>query len=310
MAKTVMITGGNQGLGLATAGALATRGHRVVLACRDAARAADACERLAAAHPGAQVSAVALDTSSLASVRALVERWNEPLDALVLNAGVQLAGPVERTAEGFERTFATNHLGHLALARLLLPRMTAGAHVVFVASDTHDPGQPTGMPAPRLDDVVAFARGEAFADECEGRAGRRRYTTSKLCNVLCAYAFDRCLADASLTERARVNAFDPGLMPGTELARSYGAAARFAWQRLAPALVALLPNAHRVETSAERLAAFAVGGLFPSSRRAYISRGRVARSSARSYDVTLQNTLWRASCAYAGIAERLDAESP
>jgi hypothetical protein len=73
------------------------------------------------------------------------------------------------------------------------------------------------MPAPALADLGAVASGAAFADESRDLAGRRRYTTSKLCNVLCAYELGKRVKASPW--QLEVVAFDPGLMPGTGLAR-------------------------------------------------------------------------------------------
>src|SRR5439155_7336392 len=113
------------------------------------------------------------------------------------------------------------------------------------------------------------AFGRSF-DEADGRAARRRYTTSKLCNVLCAYELDRRLRAANAD--IRVNAFDPGLMPGTALAREYGVLARWAWRRLLPLLTLFVPNVNRVQTSARRLAQLVDDGDGTSGK--YLSRGR------------------------------------
>lgn len=295
---TAIVTGASSGLGLECAAELGTRGWHVVLACRDLARGEAARKRMRGAAEVAQ-----LDTSDLASVRAFVDHLHRtgrpPLGALVCNAGVQANGPATWTRDGLETTFATNHLGHFALARLLLPNLRDG-QIVFVASGTHDPEQWTGMPAPKLDDVRAFAFGRSF-DEDEGRAARRRYSTSKLCNVLCAYELDRRLRAAHLS--VRVNAFDPGLMPGTELARDYGAMAQMAWRYLLPLFTVFVPNVNRVQTSARRLVELIE--LRDGTSGKYHSRGRITRSSAESYDERLAGALWDVSSELAGLPPTL-----
>src|SRR5262249_4372477 len=124
------------------------------------------------------------------------------LSALVCNAGVQAISP-QRTNEGLEITFATNHLGHFLLSRLLLDDLSRG-QIAFVSSATHDPARRTGMPAPNLRDVRTIAFGNDNAPLKAGEAGRIRYTTSKLYNVLCAYEFARRLG-AVADSRHRVS---------------------------------------------------------------------------------------------------------
>lgn len=130
--RTIIVTGGNSGLGRATAAGLAAAGARVVLAVRDEQRGRDA----AASIRGA-VEVRSLDLADLASVRRFADEWDGPIDVLVNNAGVMLM-PQATTADGFELHFGTNHLGHFALTNLLLPRITD--RVVTVSSGAHRMG--------------------------------------------------------------------------------------------------------------------------------------------------------------------------
>jgi NAD(P)-dependent dehydrogenase (short-subunit alcohol dehydrogenase family) len=130
--KTVIVTGGNSGIGLAAARALAARGAHVVLAVRDEQRGDDA-----AATIGGSTEVRRLDLASLASVRAFAAAWRGDIHLLINNAGV-LVPPYGLTEDGFELQFGTNHLGHFALTNLLLPQITG--RVVTVASGTHRTG--------------------------------------------------------------------------------------------------------------------------------------------------------------------------
>src|SRR3954466_13852870 len=127
--RTVVVTGANSGIGLVAARELARAGARVILAVRDPARGRSA----AASLPG-ETEVRRLDLADLASVRAFAEAWEGPLDVLVDNAGV-VAVPERRTGDGFELQIGTNHLGHFALANLLLPHVAD--RVVTVSSDAH-----------------------------------------------------------------------------------------------------------------------------------------------------------------------------
>jgi NAD(P)-dependent dehydrogenase (short-subunit alcohol dehydrogenase family) len=287
--NSVLITGASGALGQATARALLARGVPLLLACRSQ-HSADALGRSLASP---LVRTLALDVSDLEAVRALRVG---ALGGLVCNAGLQIVSGVRRTERGVEQTFATNHLGHFLLARTLLPALQPGGRVVFVASNTHDPRRCTGMPAPDLGDLRALAAGEAFAHEAPELAGRRRYTSSKLCNVLCAYELAR-----RTRQDVKVVAFDPGLMPGTGLAREYGPAASWAWRNVLPALGAILPNVNSAETSGERLARVVLGELEGD----YISNGKLTRSSRQSYDAPLAGALWELSSELAGVASTL-----
>ena len=124
MARDVaLVTGGNSGIGFECARALARAGWRVVIASRD--RAASEAARRTIAHESGDdaIDALALDLGSLASVRAFageIARRDLPLRALVLNAGLQVTSGRRLSADGYELTFAVNHLGHFLLANLLL----------------------------------------------------------------------------------------------------------------------------------------------------------------------------------------------
>ncbi|MGY1435631.1 oxidoreductase [Streptomyces reniochalinae] len=139
--RTAVVTGANSGLGFVTARELARRGARVVLACRDEERGRWARDRLVRELPeaGPRAELRLLDLGDLASVSAFAKELpDERVDLLVNNAGV-MALPYGRTADGFERQFGVNHLGHFALTGLLLDRLLASPapRVVTVSSALH-----------------------------------------------------------------------------------------------------------------------------------------------------------------------------
>jgi NAD(P)-dependent dehydrogenase (short-subunit alcohol dehydrogenase family) len=143
--RTVLVTGANSGLGLRTAEAVAAKGARVLLGCRDPGRGEAARSAVAALATGPVPELVSLDLADLGSVRDAarsVADAVEGLDVLVNNAGV-MAMPLRRTADGFELQFATNHLGHFALTGLLLPALlrAEGPRVVTVSSNGHRMGR-------------------------------------------------------------------------------------------------------------------------------------------------------------------------
>jgi NAD(P)-dependent dehydrogenase (short-subunit alcohol dehydrogenase family) len=182
--QTFFITGGNTGIGLATATALAADGGRVYLACRSATAGEAAVAKIKAATGSATVWLLPLDLASLASVHAAAEAFlalGEPLHVLLNNAGV--AGHRGITQDGFELQFGVNHLGHFALTALLRERLQAsgpGTRIVTVASEGH-----------------YFARGIDFAKVRRRTAsfsGFPEYAVSKLCNVLFTQSLATVLA--------------------------------------------------------------------------------------------------------------------
>jgi NAD(P)-dependent dehydrogenase (short-subunit alcohol dehydrogenase family) len=143
--RTIVITGANSGLGLRSAEALAAKGGRVLLACRNAAKAATALESVKATATGPTPEVRTLDLQSLASVRDCAQELAaelESLDVLMNNAGI-MAVPKATTEDGFESQLGTNHLGHYALTGLLLPTLLAAdePRVINVSSNAHNFGR-------------------------------------------------------------------------------------------------------------------------------------------------------------------------
>jgi light-dependent protochlorophyllide reductase len=290
--KTAVITGASTGLGFECARALLGTGEpwHIVLAVRDPARGAAAVERLGEPH---RCTVMQLDLASLDSVQAFVREVHStelpPLHAIVCNAGVQVVSGTQRTVDGFEMTFGVNHLGHFAVVQGLLDELARPARILVVSSGTHDPSKHTGMPAPLYRSAAELAHPH---DENRSDAGRQRYTTSKLCNVLFAYELDRRLGHGA--QGVTVNAFDPGLMPGSGLARDYSPLQRFAWRYILPAL-RVLPQVHSARTSGANLAALIADSRFGDVTGRYFDGLKPIRSSTDSYDRDKAHDLWHTS---------------
>jgi len=308
-----LVTGGNSGIGLECARVLARAGWHVAIASRDRAASAAAVARIARESGADAASELALDLGSLASVRELareIETRRLPIRALVCNAGLQMQ-QLRRSAEGHELTFAVNHLGHFLLANLLLERLRAAgqARIVVVASGVHDPKQPTGMPKAAIGEIATLAAtGGPAAGAFDGRLA---YVNSKLCNLWFTYELARRLETAgrgSGGHAITANGFDPGLVPGSGLARDYPAALRFVWTWVLPgvayALSPILPSINPAPKAGAALArlvldptlASVTGRYFPSH-----SRWREAASSEASYDAARAAALWEESVRLAGL---------
>jgi NAD(P)-dependent dehydrogenase (short-subunit alcohol dehydrogenase family) len=144
--KKVLITGANSGIGYQAAIQLARHGAHVILACRSAEKGELAIRSLQKELPAAKVELSLLDVSSIADVHRFAAEFLKRgifLDILINNAGVMALNPRQVTPEGFERQFATNHLGHFALTGLLLPSIMAAPapRVITVASLAHRGGK-------------------------------------------------------------------------------------------------------------------------------------------------------------------------
>ena len=183
--RVAVVTGGNAGLGLQIGRVLAGRGAHVVLACRSVEKG-----KAAAASIGGDTAVVRLDLASLASVRSAAEeirgRYSR-LDLLINNAGV-MDIPYQRTADGFELTLATNHLGHFALTGLVLDQLLAaeGSRIVTMSS-------------------IAHLSGRVDFDDLQGERGYRpaaAYGQSKLANLLFTFELDRRLRAAGVQTSA------------------------------------------------------------------------------------------------------------
>jgi len=197
--RRAIVTGGASGIGVETARALAGAGAEVTLAVRDVAAGEHTAKEL-----GGHVLVAPLDLADRGSVAAFAAAWRGPLHILVNNAGI-MATPELRTPEGWELQFATNHLGHFALATGLHGALAAagGARVVSVSSVGHVNGEV-------LFDDLQFERHpyDRWA----------AYGQSKTANVLFAVeAARRWAADA-----IAVNALNPGRITSTGLGRHIG----------------------------------------------------------------------------------------
>jgi NAD(P)-dependent dehydrogenase (short-subunit alcohol dehydrogenase family) len=204
--RTIIVTGANAGIGFAAAEALAAKGARVLLGCRNRAKAEAAMTAIGRKVAGADLAFLPLDQADLASVRAAAEQAAaEPrLDVLLNNAGIMFP-PLERTAQGFEPQLGVNHLGTFALTALLLPKLaeTAGSRVVVTSSLAHQRG------AIQWDDL----------DAERSYSRTKRYADSKLANLLFVQELDRRLRAAGSPVSAV--ACHPGVAK-TELGRNSG----------------------------------------------------------------------------------------
>jgi NAD(P)-dependent dehydrogenase (short-subunit alcohol dehydrogenase family) len=303
--KTVIITGGNRGLGYECARNIARdKDWQIVVACREPQEAQDAVTRLREQSSNPNIEAWQLNLASLASVNTFANRVQAsslpPLGTLICNAGLQIVSGTRRTQEGFEMTFGVNHLGHYLLVNHLLKNLVPPARIVFVSSGTHDPAMKTGMPAPEYRDARSAAFPQEQAGDDPALMGRKRYTTSKLANILTTYELARRLEAQGVTG-ITVNAFDPGMMPGTELARDYSPAMRLGWKYILPILTLFNRDVRRVEDSGAALARLVLAPELAATTGKYFSGKDMIPSSAESYDLVKAKELWETSAELVGV---------
>ncbi|MEV0940548.1 SDR family NAD(P)-dependent oxidoreductase [Micromonospora wenchangensis] len=193
--RRAVVTGGASGIGVETARALAAAGADVTLAVRDLDAGRRAARDITDSTGNDRLLVAPLDLADQASVAAFVAAWDGPLHVLVNNAGI-MASPERRTPEGWELQFATNHLGHFALATGLHRALAAaeGARIVAVSSAAH-------LRSPVVFDDIHFRQRPYDPWEAYGQ--------SKTANVLFAVEATRRWADDGIVS----NALMPGAIP-------------------------------------------------------------------------------------------------
>jgi NAD(P)-dependent dehydrogenase (short-subunit alcohol dehydrogenase family) len=315
--RTAVVTGSSSGLGLETAAVLAGRGSTVVLACRDLGKAERAAEQVRARAGRADeragehvrgrsgrgdVRVVRLDLACLASVRQAADEIRSAcgrLDLLINNAGV-MAVPYHRTEDGFELTFAINHLGPFALTGLLLDRLldTPGSRVVTVSSIGHRMGAGTM----RFDDPM-FERGYRPWDA---------YYQSKLANLLFTYELQSRLETAAPGGTIALAAH-PG-NARTELWRHTPGLTRILYRPALRPITFWFAQSSQAGALATLRAATdpaARGGEYygPPGRLQYTGHPTRVASSPQSHDRAAARRLWELSEQLTGVSYRILARS-
>lgn len=302
--KSIIVTGATNGIGYECAIQIAAIAlhDQIVIACRNAQAGIEVIRKIKQETGHQHVIALPLDLESLQSVREFTVLFSQQpynkIIALIDNAGIQNVAATKLTKDGFENTFGVNHLASTFLTLLLLPLMDPEASITFTASGTHDPKQKTGMPAPFFQN----ARDLAYPTETEEKlltVGQRRYTTSKLCNILTTYELQKRLSNTNV----RVNAFDPGLVPGTGLARTYSPFLRFVSNYIFPVLRFVVPNVNTARVSGKRLANLAYATQYKAARGKYFEGMKEIKSSIDSYNEEYQNILWTSTIDLLGLKQ-------
>jgi NAD(P)-dependent dehydrogenase (short-subunit alcohol dehydrogenase family) len=272
---TVVLTGATRGIGAAAAVQLARQGAEVALVGRDPARVRETAEAArAAASDGAAVHEHVADLASMAEVRRLADELKAThprIDVLANNAGALFTSR-HTTPDGFEQTFALNHLAAFLLTTLLLDRLSeARARVVTTTSDNHKSGE--------LD------LGDLQAEHGRFKAGKA-YGTSKLCNVLFTRELQR--RHPELT----ANCFHPGVVR-TGFGRNNGALMGISMRLIAPFM-------RSPERGAEPLVWLALDPAAGELHGRYLEKKKPAKPSAQAQDDALAAALWERSEALVG----------
>jgi NAD(P)-dependent dehydrogenase (short-subunit alcohol dehydrogenase family) len=285
-AKTLVMTGGTSGFGRrAVERLLRTRPEwRIILLARDPQRADDLV-----AQGGNRVRVVQADLASLDSIDHACDEvvsllGRDRIDALSLNAGVQGIGADAVSHDGYELTFAVNHLAHYAIAGRLVSYLVPRGRVVITGSEVHDPDAfcLMGIARARWQDPIelADARLSQMHMPAGVERGEARYSASKLLNVMHA----RLLAREMPT--AGVVSFNPSVVPGTDIARGRNVLQQWLWKYVLPLAAPILPGMRSMERSASDLVWLLTQADTSGHGGAYINGTREEPGSAESRDAS------------------------
>ncbi|GAA2166349.1 SDR family NAD(P)-dependent oxidoreductase [Actinomadura napierensis] len=293
--RTLIMTGATRGIGRAAASEVLRNDHEthlVLLARGESGRSTLKELRAISDH----VTLVDTDLASIDSIRSSHQTVTRMLDQGDLpalhtfagNAGVQFVDALHTTPDGFETTFAVNVLANHLLLHAFEHRFHAPARIVVTVSDTHfGDFRHTGgiVPAPRWAAPEALARPGAFPGPATVAAGRTAYSTSKLAAIYLVHEWAR-----RLPVGVDILSYNPGLVPGTGLARAAGPVDRFLNRWVLPAL-SVLPIVDTVPAAGRKLAD-AVLGRTTAPSGSYLDRSRAVPSSEESYDTAREGALW------------------
>jgi len=258
-----------------TSRGLAIAGRTVVMLCRDVQAGNVVRDEITEQVPGATVHVVHCDLASLVSVRNsadVVRRTFGPIGLLINNAGM-VSSRHRMSEDGFELTFATNHLGPFLLTALLSDRLNETARVINVASRAHYRGR------------IDFGR---ITDPRARYSGVAAYAQSKLANVLHTFALARRLSGT----RVCANCLHPGVVATNLLPR---------WLRVVKPLISrVIFNSERgARTSLHLALSDEVAGI----SGCYFDENQVPRAAAPlANDVQLQESLWQTSAGWVGVS--------
>lgn len=295
--RVVVMTGGTSGIGAIAVERLARQpGTLVLVGARGSGRAVP---------DGVEV--IPLDLASLHSVREFADTVLQRLggrliDALVLNAGMQRTDAKQVSADGYELTFAVNHLAHYLLARLLHPQVADGGRIVITTSETHDPAvSPFG---PKAFEPHAWAQ----PGESGFGSGQRAYGASNLGRMLTARSL--AAADDVTGRGITVVAFSPGLTGGTSLGRDASPIARFLVRFMMNTVFRVVGLFRpefvigKPERAGEVLAEVASGALTPPAGRIYMNLVKGTPNfpdpSEMARDDDVRDSMWKESATMVG----------
>lgn len=285
MQRAYIITGPTSGIGLATAMELAKHGTVILVG-----RNKEKLDRVQTSirKNGQQAVSIVCDISDINSVRIAAKQIIElglPIAGLLNNAGI-MSRKARKSAQGWDLTYATNHLGPFALTEALAAHLPDGAHVLFVVSAIEDPERKPvkmmGLKGGRYISAEASARGEWLAGGSK-MAGMDAYSTSKQCMLVAAMALAR------ENPRLHVNAVEPGITHGTNLGgEDTNAVVRYLFGKI----FSLIPAVAQYKSTPEKTAKTIAGILTDQPGRTGVyfdEKGRPMLGSKLAQDTGFQD---------------------
>lgn len=292
--KVAIITGASSGIGLDAAIKLVNRGIFTIIGSRGGPRLQDAVDTIKKATGRENVESIPLDLCDMKSVREFASTFSAkklPLHILVLNAGLQPA-KLNHTKDNIEMTFQANHLGHFLLTHLLLDNLRASApsRIVVTSSDMHDPDFMKSM----QDKNVVVNLDNFNFDNGKKYSPVMAYKFSKLVNLWFIYELNRRLEGSNVT----VNAFNPGWIPATGLARDYN----WFMRRVLLPVVSTFADTRTIDHGGNCILDLATDEATKTTGK-YFSDRKEIPSAQISYDVDSQKKLWEISERLTGMAK-------
>jgi len=256
---TIIMTGGTSGFGAITSKRLLQEpGTRLILGNRN--------KRIKGAEH------LPLNLKSLQSVKefasaVLSKVGSTKIDVLICNAGTSFATVDTKTEDGFESTFAVNHLAHFLLINLLRSNLADHAKIILTTSGTHNPDEGSRMAPPKHANIywLAYPEKDETLDENEKINAERAYASSKLSNLLTARYIN------TLTENWKGIAYDPGPTPGTGLMQGLGIVPRMLWKIFSISFIRkrVFPKSNSMKDAGKALADLALGKIDLPSGKEY-----------------------------------------
>ena len=289
--KTIIITGGTSGLGLALAKKLMQKNNRVIIAGRNETKMNEIKKQLEEESNNELLTTLFMDLTSFKTIRNAVAGLQYAPNVLVCNAAVAYETSARFTTDGFEETFQVNYLSHFLLTHLILKKYAASlTKIVMVASNAHDPAKTKGFfPSPQFTSFSEMAFEQLPYYTNTHKQGALRYVHSKLCDILFTYELHKRLSKEQGYDAVKINAYHPGFIPTTGISRETSALNQFILKYIMPPMKLFFSEIVSADDAAEKMLPLIF--YTPSSGKYFHGADAIA-SSALSYNQELWEALW------------------